>query len=796
LLIVLPLIMFNLYDMQRQLLLLVTFIFITLSLSAQFDSLKINRFELSDSNLVLYKESEETQIIAASRSSRDLADLPVTVYVITRDEILRNGYVTLVDVLRTLPGIKASQPGSAEEGETFLLRGLSGNYYSKILINNIPIQPTVVQGMPIAAQLPIRQAQRIEVIYGPASTVFGADATIGVINIITQNAESNLFAHADANIGENQYRYLNFSVGGKSGKGKNKLAYNIYGSQCDFLDMNLKNNMSTYNPLFYIEQSPGFIELGKDTIQPTKMTSQMLKDRGLSEKDFVNGMFPPNYNGKLTEPDMGLLSQSSYLMGFNIKYRGFTLSYNDMYRKIHSSIGRTPFLFNYNNPQSLYGEYIKRYTLNYEKKIKKFFSTTTLSYLRYRLDNTSSRSPTYNYFTQNVFYYMAGDDIFAEQLVNYRLGKNFEIVAGAAFQYSGALPLTNELTNPFNTKDYTPFSTSGIPEDNFFGKFGLNPVTSWTLGGFLQMFYTFKKLSLMYGTRRDYHSVYGNKTTPRFAVLYKFNDKMSVRLSHGSSYKAPSAANMYYSLAIRHPNDSINYAFLPNKKLKPENFESWEAGFRLMPSKKLFIDLSVYENTIENLISPILTSPDTSIYPKAIPVFASPTRTQANSDAKSKLFGMNILVKRKDLLESIHLDVNLSANVAWGHETLPNVAGDTGYINRFRGMPKVIFQAGISMIPMKNLYIHIDNVSSSEWYRKFELSSKTLDQWYSKTKGYSIFDLIVNYQITRQFNANLRITNLFNSDYAGIDATGTDVDLQYNPQLGRNIRFGLTYRFE
>ena len=44
-----------------------------------------------------------------------------------------------------------------------------------------PVRPSVVGAMPIGSQLPIRQAERIEVIYGPAATIYGADAASGVI---------------------------------------------------------------------------------------------------------------------------------------------------------------------------------------------------------------------------------------------------------------------------------------------------------------------------------------------------------------------------------------------------------------------------------------------------------------------------------------------------------------------------------------------------------------------------------------------------------------------------------------
>jgi len=45
------------------------------------------------------------------------------------------------------------------------MRGVNGNQYTKILIDNIPVKASVLSGVPIEAQLPVRQAERIEIIY-------------------------------------------------------------------------------------------------------------------------------------------------------------------------------------------------------------------------------------------------------------------------------------------------------------------------------------------------------------------------------------------------------------------------------------------------------------------------------------------------------------------------------------------------------------------------------------------------------------------------------------------------------
>ena len=103
---------------------------------------------------------QSTRVISATRSLEEADQMPFTIWVATAEYIQRNGFITLGDVLRAAPGIRVSQPGNALEGETFLMRGLGGNQFVKILINDVPIKPFTALGMPIGAQLPIRQAER------------------------------------------------------------------------------------------------------------------------------------------------------------------------------------------------------------------------------------------------------------------------------------------------------------------------------------------------------------------------------------------------------------------------------------------------------------------------------------------------------------------------------------------------------------------------------------------------------------------------------------------------------------
>src|SRR4030042_4502329 len=165
---------------------------------------KIEKLDAEDLAFSIY--TAEMNVISASRSSKSIAELPITIYVVTREEIIKNHYNSLIDIIESLPGVRISQPGSGELGESFELRGLVGNLYTMILINGLPIKPSAVIGMPIGSQLPVRQAERIEVIYGPAAAVYGADAVSGVINIIPKEADKGTFVMGDISLGQLDYR--------------------------------------------------------------------------------------------------------------------------------------------------------------------------------------------------------------------------------------------------------------------------------------------------------------------------------------------------------------------------------------------------------------------------------------------------------------------------------------------------------------------------------------------------------------------------------------------------------------
>ncbi|MFN8240897.1 MAG: TonB-dependent receptor [Bacteroidales bacterium] len=745
-------------------------------------------------------DSMEMSVISASRSSKKIADLPISIYVVTRDEIMKNHYFTLIDVLKTLPGIRVSQPGNGELGETFQLRGLTGNLYTMILINGLPVKPGAVTGMPLLAQLPVRQAERIEVIYGPAAAIYGADAVSGVINIITREADKGTFVLGDVSIGQNDYRNTDFMVGGKTGKNRNILQYSFYGGLNEASDYNVRKGYDeVYNPLHYLQEKGHKYTIGSEVYEPLKITENVLTGAGINPSTFMAGNFMPGYSGSLTMPLIEDLPSESNLLGLNLKYRGVALSINNMYRRSHSSLGQSSYLFRYDNPQNYWGENIRSTTIGYNHEWGARVSTSTnISNLVYRMDNNSSMGVTFTTYTDKLYRYAASNDILFEQLVTVMPARELEIMSGVTYRRSSILPQTSFLDSPFNPGDYRFFSTDVDKDDPVTGKFGLNPLIEHNLSFFTQSYYSREKIRLMGGVRLDNNSHYGLSVNPRIAGLVNFNPRTSVRGSVGFAYMAPPASLSWQSLAYKSGSslDSIRYLIIPNPDLEPENYMSVELGLVKYYRKKVSLNISIYYNSIKNLIMDRNIPLSELDLPLAIVESDSAdvlTKTN-NKKAVSRLYGLQLTLRANDIIRSVHMNAELSLTFSKSSESFPDIFEIAGNVlGNFKLTPNHFGQLKLSMEPFKNFYMQISSIWESSWLRVIIPFKEIYSDIIHDVDGFYSMDVIANYRIGTNLSSFIRVSNVFDERYGGPVYSGMNASLPYSPQNGRTLQIGLTY---
>ncbi|MDF1561549.1 MAG: TonB-dependent receptor [Deltaproteobacteria bacterium] len=160
------------------------------ALEAAFDFESLEDLDISDEFALLVQEDI---VVSASRRAQRIDDSPSAITVITREDLRLMPFDNVADVLRTVPGMdvwlltiafpsSGSRSGSSNEGSNIL-----------VLVDGRDVLLPIFQ-LPLWLAMPVDLAsiERIEVIRGPASTLYGANALQGVVNIVTRRAEKGL----------------------------------------------------------------------------------------------------------------------------------------------------------------------------------------------------------------------------------------------------------------------------------------------------------------------------------------------------------------------------------------------------------------------------------------------------------------------------------------------------------------------------------------------------------------------------------------------------------------------------
>jgi iron complex outermembrane recepter protein len=166
----------------------------------------------------------KTVIVSASKKAETVFDSPLSISVVTREEILNSGATSIPDALRLVPGlIIREQTNGVYDVHVRGMDNVPPNHIfsdaisktSLIMIDN-RIVYNYLDGGTFWESLPVdlNDVERIEVIRGPASALYGPNAVTGVIHIITRDLKKEgLSVHASGRIGNFETRIANASLG-------------------------------------------------------------------------------------------------------------------------------------------------------------------------------------------------------------------------------------------------------------------------------------------------------------------------------------------------------------------------------------------------------------------------------------------------------------------------------------------------------------------------------------------------------------------------------------------------------
>ncbi|WP_311065126.1 ligand-gated channel protein [Halomonas sp. DWK9] len=129
-------------------------------------------------------------VVTASGFEQQISSAPASISVISREELERGYYQNVTDALRDVPGVVVTGGGRGDNGTDISIRGMPSQY-TLILVDGRPqssreSRPNGDAGFEQDWLPPLQAIERIEVVRGPMSTLYGSDAIGGVINVITR----------------------------------------------------------------------------------------------------------------------------------------------------------------------------------------------------------------------------------------------------------------------------------------------------------------------------------------------------------------------------------------------------------------------------------------------------------------------------------------------------------------------------------------------------------------------------------------------------------------------------------
>ena len=273
----------------------------------------------------------EEVVVVASRSPKRLSEIGKVVRVITAETISRSQGRTLPELLNNVAGLTiGGNGGNPADVKAVYLRGASAAN-TLILIDGIPVNDaSEISGEYNISAIPIENIERIEILKGGNSTLYGSDAVAGVINVITRKGSSKLAANL-------------LATGGSYGTYKQVLGLSgqIENTSLSFNASNLDSeNFSSAIPA---NAEPGF---DKDGFHQKSMVFNI--GQQVSKKFLLRGNFQANNNaadldnGAFADAKDYTYSKSSFLAGIggkldlNKAVLNFNLSQNNLRNKYNN----------------------------------------------------------------------------------------------------------------------------------------------------------------------------------------------------------------------------------------------------------------------------------------------------------------------------------------------------------------------------------------------------------------------------------------------------------------------------
>ena len=499
---------------------------------------------------------EVATVTTASKKEEKVTAAPATVIVITATDIKLRGYSVLTDVLRDLPGMETTPFFFSEMGTQVPVRGIAGNNKIIVLVNGMRVNPPGGEAFPFRSDFSVRDAEQIEVIYGPGSTLYGADAISCVINVKTKEPTG-----------------LTGEVGAAGGMNNEREAWGTFGQV-----LNKDHDIRLTGHVQYHE----------------------------SDLTALNREYPAWWAAKQAVNGGGATPDREDF-GLNIFAR-LELFGNTSVQVWHRQSERNSSESGYPGPyvpQAIWGDMSTvvegKNTLKFSEDVK---LDSTVTYNRYEIDPVTqyvwpNSGPAD--LSTNDFKYGIGQGLTIEETVHATLNDRLALLAGFMGGTFDIVPKSTVLGGANSDGDFVAQGGSFTYTDPSTGLTKTIPrvvrVCYETYAGYVEGdWLALEKLRVIVGVRVTDDTRFSSlPITPRAALIYTVTDQLTAKYIYTRAFVDPSA----YSGYATYDNGVLLATSNPN--LSPETAETHELNLSYV-KKNLSLGVSGYYGTQNNLI--------------------------------------------------------------------------------------------------------------------------------------------------------------------------------------------------
>lgn len=483
------------------------------------------------------------KITTATGNVEGVGEAPARVQVVTRAQIERRGYRSLADVLKDLSDFTVDFATDQDYPIEIGVQGMRGASRIVVLLDGIRISSPTNEPLPILANYPVHSARQIEILYGPASALYGADAFSAVINIISRGAEDAPGLSVGTSLGQFGLYNQTASYAGRLGERASVVVAGqfLYDRQPD---------LSKYYPS----------DFGGLSGQRTGT---------------FNTIFGPVTSDRPVSPEYDIpLSAHSLQAAVRVGRLHVTLFEN------HSRVSTTPAYTPENgvyNPDAFNLNKLLAGAATYTRPLGPVSSTTTLTVSRHELDPQSGYWNVYSNMKKS-YKYAYGSMIKFDEQVSWTPARSFVVTTGGTFERFFAIPQGADLNAPIRSHD----EPGTILDTNIVDEFVKLRYSN--SGAFGQVQYVVSPgLSLTIGGRGDYNTRFGSTFNPRIGVVTQPTAGTKIKVMYGSAYLAPSPYQSSAHYGSFYSTDggqtyASNYWHVPNPDLKPQHKKTVEVN--------------------------------------------------------------------------------------------------------------------------------------------------------------------------------------------------------------------------